>query len=79
MFGGGARMRRDVKILAATLFGCACLLYGLVYALAATTTANDLFECKAIVGPIESNFPIPQSVSEPDEKAIFCDSGGWRR
>lgn len=69
-------MRRDRKLLRLTiaLIGCACLAYGLAYALAATTTANDLVGCRAIVDAIESRYPIPRSISDSNRKAIFCDS-----
>jgi len=40
-----------------------------------TTSADDLYECKAIVNAVEAKHEIPASSSAPGESGIFCDKG----
>ncbi len=53
-----------------------CLvLYGLAYFTVTTTSADDLYECKAIVKAVEAKHEIPTSSSAPGEPGIFCSKG----
>jgi hypothetical protein len=50
-------------------------IYGLSYLTVTTESADDLFECKAIVKEVEAKHEIPASLSAPGQPGIFCDKG----
>lgn len=62
--------RRGVAI---AVFLLLCLAYGYLYLTATTTSADDVFECKAIASLVSSGHAIPESISTPGRPGIFCD------
>jgi hypothetical protein len=67
--------RRRVGRFVALLVVCVSLLYGYMYILAATTSADDLLECKAITRAAESHQGSLQSTSSSGRGAMYCDAG----
>src|SRR5450631_1091557 len=62
---------RNIRIAIICIF--ICLVYGFLFLLFATTTASDVDECVGIINAVEAENIIPKSISQPSQRALFCD------